>query len=576
MKIKIKNFLHILGAFKLRYYKAISIYASSSVIDILVLSLLPFLISSFLGKESNLNFFNFDILLNENNGILIIGSMILFLTFFKGFFNYFSILNSIKLSSELQMYNREKIFSFYKGVYVDDISKDNQDKYLNYTAYVVSVFSENIVFKSITVVSEILIVLIVCIYLGFVNFFALLGLVAFFSIVLVGYFLLIKKKLYNTGIKQSQAMEKLVEIINSVFKGFKEIKVLKIEKYFDAKFKDFNNQYNKNFIDYQKLIFVPKYLLEIVMITFILMFFFFTSYLTNKPLTSYFELFGIFLFASLRITPLAYNIFSSVSQIFASWYAVTDLASEFKKIDYKHKKIITLEENKKLIKLNSIEKIHLKNINFKYDLNNDLVLNNLNLEIKSGTCIGIKGDSGTGKTTLVNIILGLLKINKGKIIVNNNLNYIETNIKNRMSYTPQDIFLIKGSILENIALGQKKDEIDIQSLYDCAVNAQVIQFIKKEKQDKTIEEILGSHNVENLSGGQAQRIAIARNLYFKKDINIFDEFTSALDVNAEDKIVKHLNKIKQNKIIIIVSHRMNAMKYCDSIYELKNGTLKKI
>jgi len=298
--------------------------------------------------------------------------------------------------------------------------------------------------------------------------------------------------------------------------------------------------------------------------------------LTNKPLTSYFELFGIFLFASLRITPLAYNIFSSVSQIFASWYAVTDLASEFKKIDYKHKKIITLEENKKLIKLNSIEKIHLKNINFKYDLNNDLVLNNLNLEIKSGTCIGIKGDSGTGKTTLVNIILGLLKINKGKIIVNNNLNYIETNIKNRMSYTPQDIFLIKGSILENIALGQKKDEIDIQSLYDCAVNAQVIQFIKKEKQDKTIEEILGSHNVENLSGGQAQRIAIARNLYFKKDINIFDEFTSALDVNAEDKIVKHLNKIKQNKIIIIVSHRMNAMKYCDSIYELKNGTLKKI
>jgi len=576
MKIKIKNFLHLLGAFKLRYYKAISIYASSSVIDILVLSLLPFLIASFLGKESNLNFFNFDILLNENNGILIIGSMILFLTFFKGFFNYFSILNSIKLSSELQMYNREKIFTFYKDVYINDISKDNQDKYLNYTAYVVSVFSENIVFKSITVISEIIIVLIVCIYLGFVNFFALLGLVAFFSIVLVGYFLLIKEIIYNTGIKQAHAMEKLVEIINSVFKGFKEIKVLKIEKYFDTKFKDFNNQYNKNFIDYQKLIFVPKYLLEIVMITFILMLFFFTSYLTNKPLTNYFELFGIFLFASLRITPLAYNIFSSVSQIFASWYAVTDLASEFKKIDYKHKKIITLEENKKLIKLNSIEKIHLKNINFKYDLNNDLVLNNLNLEIKSGTCIGIKGDSGTGKTTLVNIILGLLKINKGKIIVNNNLNYIETNIKNRMSYTPQDIFLIKGSILENIALGQKKDEIDIQSLYDCAVNAQVIQFIKKEKQDKTIEEILGSHNVENLSGGQAQRIAIARNLYFKKDINIFDEFTSALDVNAEDKIVKHLNKIKQNKIIIIVSHRMNAMKYCDSIYELKNGTLKKI
>lgn len=87
---------------------------------------------------------------------------------------------------------------------------------------------------------------------------------------------------------------------------------------------------------------------------------------------------------------------------------------------------------------------------------------------------------------------------------------------------------------------------------------------------------MNEQNVENLSGGQAQRIAIARNLYFKKDINVFDEFTSALDVNAEDKIVEHLNKIKKNKIIIIVSHRMNAMKYCDAIYELNNGLLKKI
>jgi ABC-type bacteriocin/lantibiotic exporter with double-glycine peptidase domain len=145
-----------------------------------------------------------------------------------------------------------------------------------------------------------------------------------------------------------------------------------------------------------------------------------------------------------------------------------------------------------------------------------------------------------------------------------------------MSYTPQDIFLVKGSILDNIALGQNKDQIDFENLYDSANNAQILSFINKEDNKTNIQKILKEQNVENLSGGQAQRIAIARNLYFKKDINVFDEFTSALDVKIEDKIVEHMNMIKKNKIIIIVSHRMNAMKYCDAIYELNNGSLKKI
>ena len=576
MNKEFKKFHYILQSFKARYYKAISIYASSSVIDILVLSLLPFLISSFLGKDSNFAFFNFDIVLNESNGILIVGSTILVLTFFKGFFNYFAILNSISLSSQLQKHNREKIFTFYRDIYINDISKDKLDKYLNYTAYVVAVLSENIVFKSITVISEIMIILIICIYLGFVNIFALTGLLAFFSLLLLGYFFFIKEIIYNAGIKQAEAMEKLVEIINSVFRGFKEIKVLKLDNYFDKKFEKYNNQYNNNFINYQKLIFLPKYLLEIVMISFIILLFFAVSYFTNKPLTNYFELLGIFLFASLRITPLAYNIFSSLSQIFSSWYSVTELANEFKKIESNKKELNILKDNKKLTKLDSIDKIELKNIVFGYDLKKDFVLNNLNLKIKKGTCIGIKGDSGVGKTALINIILGLLKPDKGEIVVNDNLEYSATNIKDLMSYTPQDIYLVKGSILENIALGQKYDQIDFENLYTSSMNAQVLSFINKTREKTNFEEILKNQNVENLSGGQAQRIAIARNLYFKKSINVFDEFTSALDTKAEEKIVEHLNKIKKDKIMIIVSHRMNAMKYCDYIYELRNGSLIKI
>ena len=576
MKKKIEDFYCVLHNYKKRYYRTILIYASSSVIDIFVLSLLPFLISSFLGKESSLTILDFNLLLNERNGILIIGCLILILTFFKGFFNYYSIFNSIKLSSEIQKKNREKIFTFYKNVYINDISKDKLEKYLNYTAYVVGVFSENIVFKSITVISEIIIISIICFYLAFVNIYALMGLLIFFLFLLVGYFLLIKRIIYRAGIKQASAMQKLTEIINSVFKGFKEIKVLNLEKYFDSKFQKHNDEYNSNFINYQKLIFLPKYLMEIIMVTFIILLFFSISYFTNKPLSNYFELIGIFLFAALRITPLSYNIFSSLSQIFSSWYAVTDLATEFKKIENKQYQSRTFSENNKSIEIKNIREISLKNITFKYDEKGKNVLEKLNLDIKNGTCIGIKGESGSGKTTLVNIILGLLKPSDGEILINNDFHYLQTDIKNYMSYTPQDIFLVKGSILDNIALGQNKDQINFQNLYDSAQNAQILPFINKEDNKTNIQKILNEQNVENLSGGQAQRIAIARNLYFKKDINVFDEFTSALDVNAEDKIVEHLNKIKKNKIIIIVSHRMNAMKYCDAIYELNNGLLKKI
>jgi len=576
MKKKIIDFYYLLGNSKNKYYKSIFLYSLSSLIDILVLSLLPFLISALLGKNLNFNLINYQFQFDSNNGILFIGIAILLLTFLKSYCNFNSIFRAVKLSNELQKNNRNKIFTFYRDIFINDISKNKLEQYLNYTAYVVGVFSENIVFKSITVISEILIIFIICIYLSFLNVFVLSGLLIFFLLFLIGYFFIIKDKIYDAGTKQAQAMQKLVEIINDVFKGFKEIKVLKLDKYFDKKFHSYNEEYNKYFINYQKLIFVPKYMLEVIMITFIILLFFSFSYIAEKPLNNYFELMGVFLFASLRITPLAYNIFSSLSQIFSSWYAVTELANEFNIIEQAKNKTVKFNQNSNLVNLSSIKKISLNNISFNYGLNSKKILNDINLEIHKGTCIGIKGASGSGKTTLINIILGLLKPSNGEIMVNENFQYFQTNIQDRMSYTPQDIFLVKGSILDNIALGQSKTDIDKENLYYSTMNSQILQFIEGKDVSKDIMQILDNYNVENLSGGQAQRIAIARNLYFKKDINVFDEFTSALDAKIEDKIVSHLHKIKENKIIIIVSHRMNAMKHCDIIYELKEGKLEKM
>ena len=283
MKKKLKQFLYILGNYKDKFIKSILLYTSSSLIDVIVLILLPALISSFFGRSStiDLNFYRIDV--DQKNGILIIGGIILLLTYLKGFLNYKSILNIIRLSSELQKENRKKIFSFYKKIYINNISKNNLEKYLNYTSYVVGVFSENIVFKLVTVISELVIILIICSYLLTVDPIVLFGLILFFSSLFISYFFIIKKFIFIAGKKQASSMQKLVEIINSIFKGFKEIKVLKLDSFFDKKFDYSNEEFNRYNVDYQKLIFLPKYLIEAVMITFVILLFLFLKIIVTLP-----------------------------------------------------------------------------------------------------------------------------------------------------------------------------------------------------------------------------------------------------------------------------------------------------
>lgn len=576
MNLFINKILYILGSQKKNFYRKIIIYSSSSILDLLILSLLPFLIAIFSGSEVKSYFFFSDSFLREYGTIYYIGCLILIITILKAYINYLSIYKIVTFVSNIQKYNREKIFSFYKQIFLNDFISSKFEKFLNTTSYIVGVFSENILFKLITIISEIIIILIICIYLSFINFYALLGLFIFFFTLLFIYFLLIKKFITSAGKLQSDSLEKLTEIINNVFKGLKEIKVFNLSNFFDKKFNLYNNRYTENFIHYQKLVFLPKYLLESLIIVFVILLFFSISFFSGNSISSYFELIGIFLFAGLRITPLAYNVFSSLSQIYSSKYSLDVIYEEFKKIDDYQGKIKNHVNTKKVNKIDKFQKFSLKNINFSYTKKNDLILNNFNLTINKGECIGIKGDSGSGKTTFVNILLGLIYPDSGSVLVNNNVDAFSSNIYEKMSYTPQDSFLINGSIIENIALGESIENLDLKK-------DKIFNSIKTTRLDVSLNvnkenfmEVLSKRKVDTLSGGQAQRVAICRNLYFEREINIFDEFTSSLDIKTEDKIVEFLNSLKGKNTIIIISHRINALKYCDRVYEVSNGELNEI
>ena len=215
------------------------------------------------------------------------------------------------------------------------------------------------------------------------------------------------------------------------------------------------------------------------------------------------------------------------------------------------------------------EYIEFENASFSVD--GRKILSNLNCKFERNKINVIIGKSGSGKTTLVNIILGIVNYHKGEIIINNQYKAEETNFNNLTSYTPQDLFLINASIEENIALGIEKYAIDKNKMKDAIKKSGLERFINKlpEKSQTRV-----NSNILNISGGQAQRIAIARNFYYEKKINIFDEFTSALDEENEDKILKYLKKTKNT--IIIVSHKNSSLKYCNKIYEMKNGKLLRV
>jgi ABC-type bacteriocin/lantibiotic exporter with double-glycine peptidase domain len=216
--------------------------------------------------------------------------------------------------------------------------------------------------------------------------------------------------------------------------------------------------------------------------------------------------------------------------------------------------------------------IQLNNVAFSYKKTNKLVLNNISFEIKKNQCLGIIGASGAGKSTLIDLILGLIRIKKGVVKIDGKT--IDPNIdkwKNLVGYVPQNIFLLEDTIKNNILFGDSN--INPIALEESIEFANLSAFVNS--LPNGIETKIGEHG-NNLSGGQLQRIGIARALYKKPEILILDEATSALDNKTEIEILSTIEKLKTNTTVIIITHRKSSLRICDSIIKIHKGQILKI
>jgi ATP-binding cassette subfamily B protein len=227
------------------------------------------------------------------------------------------------------------------------------------------------------------------------------------------------------------------------------------------------------------------------------------------------------------------------------------------------------------VNFHNFKSIEIKNLSYKYPLKSDNILKNINFTIKRGEKIGIIGPTGCGKTTLINIFMGLLRPDSGDIIIDHK-NIFETKLENYwnkyISHVPQNIFLSDNSIAENIAFGLDKNDIDLSKVINVSKKAQLHEFITSKKLGYQTN--IGELGIK-LSGGQRQRIAIARALYKNVNFLILDEATSALDTNCENILMEEIYRLTDISIIMI-AHRLSTLSKCDKIIELKAGELANI
>lgn len=219
--------------------------------------------------------------------------------------------------------------------------------------------------------------------------------------------------------------------------------------------------------------------------------------------------------------------------------------------------------------------ISFNNVSFRYNNDTPWILDSLGLTIAKGARVGIIGTTGSGKSTLIDIVMGLLLPDSGQLLVDDEpvTSANSRSWQAHVAHVPQAIFLADSTVGENIAFGVPKDEIDFQRVRQAAMQAQISEFI--ESLPEGYQTSVGERGVR-LSGGQRQRIGIARALYKQSDVIIFDEATSALDSETEEAVMDAIERLSQNLTILIVAHRLTTLKNCNQIVQLDNGRIKKI
>lgn len=462
-----------------------------------------------------------------------------------------------ELSVNMMKAYMNKGYVFFLNTNTGDVQRDIQNDAEG--VYKVLLYGMRLITELFSVVCIcILIIVIDWKMAGCIMIFALVGFVIV-SLTCRRYLKKIGKEyqLYNGIVNGS-----LIQIVQ----GIKEITVMQCKDFFVHKYEKALERRQKSVVGQIVVAETPAYLIEAVCVTGLLSVVS-VSALKNSEMTGVVSSLGAFAIAAFRILPSMGKITNYLNNFMFSY---PSLASVYENMQT----LAAAEDEQKCLLGEQIpvtfkEKLELRNITWHYPNSDRNVLEELNIEIKKGMAVGFVGASGSGKTTTADMILGLLKPQEGQVLIDGkDISLYSDQWHKMIGYVPQSIYLIDDTVRNNVAFGIEEEDIDDVKVWNALQQAQLKDFVKE--LPEALDTPLGDRGVR-FSGGQRQRMAIARALYHDPDILVLDEATSALDTETENAVMEAIDMLHDKKTLIIVAHRLTTIQNCDVVYEISEG-----
>ena len=378
--------------------------------------------------------------------------------------------------------------------------------------------------------------------------------------------LFVKRKLEDNSKIVNQGQKKVVRFIQEALGGIRNLILDKSHSFFIEKYNEIDFKLRNTVAENKFLGSVPRYVIEALVVILMALLGVYYSFQPNG-MNEGLPILGFLALASQKLIPNMQQLYRCYASIAGSKGNLDDtlgiLAQNY----------VTNDEDlisQKVI--SNFDKISLKNISFGYSKTSPLIFDGIDLVIHKGEKIGIVGITGGGKSTLIDLILGLLNPIAGEIYIDkNNINQVKSSWQKMISHVPQDVYYSDDSFAKNIAFGSKLDLISETKLIKASKDAQIHDYIMQ--QDDKFDHVLGESGIQ-LSGGQKQRLGIARALYKDSNLIIFDEATSALDEKTEKDVVNSIQGIDSSKTVLIIAHRLSTIKHADRIISVGCGKIK--
>ncbi len=529
----------------------------------------PSLLDRFNLLNSAMNYFSVS---GSHNRLVALGSMLLLVFIIKGIATYGISRHIYAFTFNFRVRLVQRLMDAYLTMPYQFYLERNSAAIVNSVITHTKTMTDDLLLPSLKFTSDIVVLSAIGLFLFWIDPVAMVALLAALGGASAFYFRFVKPQVMAAGQETAIQNEGLIRGVNQGIGGIKEIRILGVEEHFLENVSLSSKRCANSQTIFYSLLAIPRFLVETLFVIFVI---FFAFYALSKGssggiMVSTLAMFGV---AGVRILPAVAQISSALASMNYSSFALLELYRDLRYVEQQTAYRGVSDKLNKAVDPESVfRQIDLKNIRYSYPGAGCQAIDGISLSISYGQSIGLIGESGAGKTTLVDILLGLHPFDSGNFSVNgiDIAKYGWNNWLQQIAYIPQTVFLIDETLEKNIAFGISEDKIEPDRVSEAVVAAQLAQLVGRLPDG--IRTIVGERGIR-LSGGERQRVALARAFYHNRSIFIFDEATSALDADTEQQVINVIEGLHKQKTLIVIAHRLSTVRSCDMIHRLQEGRI---